>query len=186
MTVNSPYDQYVQGDDGALTPSQLRGLELFHTKAKCGVCHSGPMFSDFRFIVRGVPQEGEGKDIVVGDDLGLEEHTLDPADRYAFRTSTLRNIELTGPYMHDGVFDTLHEVVRSYNDGAHPRHPGVTDDMLDGDLKGTLGLTGPEMDDIVAFMESLTDPGTLLDPKLLTVPSSVPSGLTPVFGVKAP
>ncbi len=186
VTRNSAYDRYVEGDDNALTDSQLRGLELFYTKAKCGVCHSGAMFSDFEFVVQGVPQEGEGKDIVLGDDLGREEHTLDPADRYAFRTPTLRNIGLTAPYMHDGVFDTLREVVDFYNEGAQPRHPGVTDAMLDADLKAPLELTGAEMDDVVAFMEALTDPGTLLDPMLLTVPATVPSGLTPLFGVKAP
>jgi len=58
--------------------------------------------------------------------------------------------------------------------------------MLDADLKAPLELTGAEMDDVVAFMEALTDPGTLLDPMLLTVPATVPSGLTPLFGVKAP
>ncbi|MBT3267480.1 cytochrome-c peroxidase [Candidatus Poribacteria bacterium] len=186
VTRNSAYDRYVEGDDSALTAQQLAGLELFHTKAKCAVCHSGPMFSDFRFVVQGAPQEGEGKDIIPGDDLGREEHTLDPQDRYAFRTTTLRNIELTAPYMHDGVLDTLREVVEFYNDGAQPRHPSVTDDMLDPDLKAPLGLSRVEMDALVAFMESLTDPGTLLDPMLLTVPESVPSGLPPVFGVNAP
>jgi cytochrome c peroxidase len=185
VTTNSAYDRYVQGDDGALTPSQLRGLELFFTKAKCAACHSGPMFSDSRFVVQGVPQEGEGKDTVAGDDLGREEHTFDPSDRYAFRTPTLRNIELTDPYMHDGVFETLVDVVEFYNHGAQPRHPGVTDAMLDTDLKSPLGLTGAEVDDVVAFMEALTDPGTLLDPELLTVPATVPSGLEPLFGVKA-
>lgn len=185
VTRNTAYDRYVEGDDNALTPSQLRGLELFYTKAKCGICHSGPMFSDFQFVVQGVPQEGEGKDIVVGDDLGREEHTLDPADRYAFRTPTLRNIDLTAPYMHDGVFGTLRAVVEFYNEGAQPRHPGVTDDMLDVDLKAPLGLTGAEIDDVIAFMQALTDPGTLLDPMLLTVPTTVPSGLEPLFGVNA-
>jgi cytochrome c peroxidase len=186
VTTNSPYDRYVQGDDAALTANQVRGLELFHTKAKCAACHSGPMFSDFRFVVQGVPQEGEGKGIVAGDDVGREEHTRDPADRYAFRAPTLRNVELTAPYMHDGVFDTLRDVVNFYNEGAHPRHPAVTNAMLDTDLKAPLSLTGAEMDDIVAFMEALTDPGTLLDADLLTVPTTVPSGLAPLFGVRAP
>ena len=118
VTRNSPYDRYVMGDDNALSAMQQRGLELFFTKAKCAVCHNGPLFSDFRFVVQGVPQEGTGKSLLPGDDFGREEHTKNPVDRYAFRTPALRNVELTPPYMHDGVFETLEEVVHFYNDGA--------------------------------------------------------------------
>ena len=184
VTRNSPYDRYVRGEDGALTDEQKLGLELFFTRAKCSTCHPGPMFSDFRFIVQGVPQVGTGKRSA--DDFGREEFTGDPADRYAFRTLTLRNVALTGPYMHDGVFKTLEEVVRFYNDGAQPRHPLVTDDMMDPILVEPLGLSDAEIDAIVAFMEALTDPGASLDPFLLTVPGQVPSGLTPLLGVRAP
>jgi cytochrome c peroxidase len=129
VTRNSPYDRFVLGEEGALDNIQKRGLVLFFTKAKCAACHSGPMFSDFRFVVQGVPQEGDGKEIIPGDDTGREEFTLASADRYAFRTLTLRNVELTAPYMHDGVFETLEEVVQFYNDGAQPRHPAVSDEL---------------------------------------------------------
>ena len=183
VTRNSPYDRYVTGEEDALTDEQKSGLELFFTKAKCSACHTGPMFSDYRFIVQGVPQVGSGKG--AGDDFGREEFTGDPADRYAFRTLTLRNVALTAPYMHDGVFETLDEVVRFYNDGAQPRHPLVTDDVMDPILVEPLGLSDAEIDAIVAFMEALTDPGTFLDPFLLTVPGQVPSGLTPLLGVRA-
>jgi len=143
------------------------------------------MFNDYRFIVQGVPQQGPGKDVIPEDDTGREEATLDPADRFAFRNLTLRNIELTAPYMHDGVFSTLEEVVHFYNDGAHPRHPSVTDDLLDPTLQGPLNLAPDEIRALVAFMKTLTDPGTALDPELITVPETVPSGLPPVFGVAA-
>lgn len=185
VTRDSPYDRFVAGDETALNNEQKRGMVLFFTKAKCGACHAGPMFSDFRFVVQGVPQEGEGKGVIPGDDTGREEFTLDTADRYAFRTLTLRNIELTAPYMHDGVFATLEEVVRFYNDGAQPRHPAVTDDMMDPVLTQPLGLTAEEIGAVVAFMEALTDPGRALDPLLLEVPEEVPSGLPPVFGLRA-
>ncbi len=185
VTANTPYDRYVKGDDNALTEMQKQGLELFFTKAKCADCHNGPMFSDFSFVVQGVPQEGPGKGVIPGDDTGREEHTLNSADRFAFRTPTLRNVELTPPYMHDGVFETLEEVVRFYNDGAQPRHPMVTDDMLHESLRQPLGLTEDEIAALVEFMKALTDPGTALPDFLLTVPASVPSGLTPVFGVRA-
>ena len=184
VTRNAPYDRYVNGDDNALSDTQKKGLELFYTKAKCAECHSGPMFSDFRFIVQGVPQEGGGKGVIIGDDTGREEHTKELADRYAFRTLTLRNVELTAPYMHDGVFESLEEVVRFYNDGAQPRHPDVSDDLIDPILVESLGLTDEEINAVVEFMKGLTDPGTALDPFLLTVPEKVPSGLMPVFGVE--
>lgn len=192
VTRNSAYDRYVNGDDEALSSVQKKGLELFFTKAQCAECHSGPMFSDFSFVVQGVPQEGTGKKVIPGDDTGREEHTGNNADRYAFRTLSLRNIELTPPYMHDGVFETLEEVVRFYNEGGTPRHPGVTDAMLDARLKDTagnaehLGLTDEEIDALVEFMKSLTDPGSALTPFLMTVPARVPSGLMPVYGIRGP
>ncbi len=185
VTRNSPYDRYVAGDDNGLTPSELRGLELFFTKAKCSACHSGPMFSDFSFIVNGVPQEGPGKDVIPGDDSGREEATLSAADRYAFRTPTLRNVELTPPYMHDGVFETLEQVMHFYNDGAFPRHPQCETDDLHPLLREPLNLTNSEIQDVVAFMKSLTDPGTQLSPFLTSVPDRVPSGLVPVLGLSA-
>ena len=123
--------------------------------------------------------------VIAKDDTGREEHTKDPADRYAFRVLTLRNVELTAPYMHDGVFETLADVVRFYNDGAQPRHTSVTEDMMDPVVIQPLGLTELEVFALVEFMKGLTDPGSVLDFVLLTVPESVPSGLVPVFGVRA-
>jgi cytochrome c peroxidase len=186
VTRNSAFDRYALGEDAALTSQQKLGLELFFTKALCSSCHGGPMFSDFLFHVLGVPQEGGGKDVLPGDDTGREEHTLNPADRYAFRTPTLRNVELTAPYMHDGVFATLEDVVRFYDQGALPRHPAVGDALIDPFVRDPLGLTNEEVAALVAFLKALTDPGTALDPALLTVPKSVPSELEPLFGVRAP
>lgn len=185
VTRDSPYDRYLEGDTRALSQLQLEGLELFFTKAQCGACHNGPMLSDYRFIVQGVPQEGVGKKVFFRDDTGREEHTRNPADRYAFRTLTLRNIADTGPYMHDGVFDTLEEVVRFYNDGARPRHPEVSDLILDPVLHEPLDLSENEIRALVAFMEALSDERTPSTSVLFTVPDTVPSGLPPVFGLRA-
>jgi len=184
VTRNSAYDRYVMGDDKALTEQQISGLGLFFGKAKCGNCHSGSMFSDFKFKPIGVPQEGTGKSVIAGDDTGREEFTKDPADRYAFRTPTLRNIEITPPYMHDGVFETLEQVMEFYDDGAIPRHSSMTVDMLSEELQQPLLLEEDEIDAIIAFLKALTDDGSLLPAYLLQVPVSVPSGLPPVFGVK--
>lgn len=183
---DSDYDRFVRGDDGALTGLQKQGLELFFGEAGCARCHGGPMLSDFRFIVNGTPQQGPGKETVPGDDMGRMEVTGAPDDRLAFKVPSLRNVALTPPYMHDGVFATLEEVVRFYDRGARPRHDLVTDEMLHPALRDPLGLTEGEIDALVAFMASLTDPGYDLDPLLLTVPDSVPSGLEPVFGTSAP
>ena len=182
---DSPYDRYVRGENGALSARQRRGLELFFGEAGCARCHRGPMLSDFSMAVHGTPQVGPGKERSPGDDLGRMEETGDPADRYAFRVPTLRNVELTAPYMHDGVFATLEEVVRFYDRGARPRHERITDAMLHPALREPLGLTDTEIDDLVAFLESLTDPGFALPPALRSVPESVPSGLPPVLGTAA-
>lgn len=182
---NSVYDRYVRGDDGALTPTQKDGLMLFFEKANCSECHRGPMLSNFNFVVHGTPQEGVGKEVVEGDDTGREEATGNPADRYQFRVPTLRNVELTPPYMHDGVFRTLEEVVRFYNQGARPRHPEISNEELHPALREPLDLTEEEIDALVAFMRSLTDRGRELPRFLVTVPDEVPSGLSPVNGIGA-
>lgn len=191
---NTPYDRFVMGDANALNTTEKEGLILFFEKAQCAQCHSGPQFSDFSFVVQGVPQEGNGKGVIPGDDTGRREHTKNVADNYAFRTLGLRNIVQTAPYMHAGNFETLEEVVRFYNDGCQPRHAPVTDAMLDARLHvnddvaqpvETLGLTDDEVNAVVAFMKALTDNGTTLTPFLMTVPQVVPSGLTPVFGLNA-
>ncbi len=185
VTRVSPFDRFAGGEDDALTPRQVQGLELFFTRARCALCHGGPMFSNFRFHVLGVPQQGPGAGVLPGDDTGREEHTGNPADRHAFRTPSLRNVELTSPYMHDGIFTTLEEVVGFYQQGAHPRHPAVPDTRVDPVVRDTLPLTAEEISALVAFLRSLTDRGDRVDPVLLQVPSSVPSGLTPVNGVRA-
>lgn len=182
---NSAFDRYVRGDDDALTPGQKHGMKLFFTKAGCAECHTGPMFSNFEFVVNGVPQEGVGKSVIPGDDAGREEATGNRSDRFAFRVPTLRNVEITGPYMHDGVFRTLEEVVRFYNQGNRPRHEDVSDAMLHPDVGEPLGLTDTEIDALVAFMRSLTDRGRELPQLLKTVPDEVPSGLTPLNGLGA-
>ena len=184
VTRNAPFDRFVAGDDGALTAQQREGLESFFTTAKCFICHRGPMFSNFQFMVTGVPRAGPGASVLAGDDTGREEHTGRPSDRYRFRVPTLRNVALTAPYMHDGVFATLEDVLRFYNEGT-PRHDRVTVDDLEVVMQQPPGLTQTEVASIIAFLESLTDAGTQLEALLLSVPATVPSGLTPVFGLGA-
>lgn len=186
VTRRTPFDRYASGDDAALTAQQKRGLELFFSSAQCGQCHSGPMFSDFSFRVVGVPQVGAGGTVLPGDDLGREEHTGLESDRRAFRTPSLRNVELTAPYMHDGVFSSLDQVIRFYDAGASPRHAEVSTSELDPLVASPLGLSAEDRAALESLLRALTDPGNDIDPSLRTVPQSVPSGLTPVVGNHSP
>ena len=161
---NSPYDQYLKGERSALTEQQKEGLLLFFGKANCGSCHSGPMLSNFNFHALGVPENPSHPE---GPDKGKD-------GLYKFRTPTLRNVEITGPYMHNGMLANLRDVVEFMNEGV-TGNENVLSGMLDPEMK-PLGLTANEMDAIVAFMKSLTDSN--FD---RTIPQVVPSGL-PVGG----
>ena len=97
----SPYDRYVAGDEGALRPKAVDGMFAF-AEAGCADCHAPPLFETERYADRGI---GEG------DDIGRMEVTGEPADRYAFRVPTLRNLRETGPYFHDGSVSSLEDAV---------------------------------------------------------------------------
>ena len=138
-TPNSPFDRYVAGDKTALTDAQKRGLTLFVGKADCTMCHRGPNFADDQFHALGIR----------GNDPGRFKITGDEADRYAFKTPTLRNVELTAPYMHDGSLSTLRDVIDFYNRGGGSQQPKSV-------VLRNLNLTEKEKSDLVAFLESLT------------------------------
>lgn len=141
---NSPFDRYMQGDEHALTESAKRGMELFNGKAECIKCHNGPNFTDNRFHNIGVPADGPLK-----EDLGRYNVTKNDADKGAFKTPTLRNIAETGPYMHNGFFPTLFEVVQFYNGG------GGRSENKSPDIHA-LKLSGQEVNDLIEFMKALT------------------------------
>jgi cytochrome c peroxidase len=138
-TPNSPFDRYAAGDKRALTDAQKRGLTLFVGKAECTLCHRGPNFADDQFHALGIR----------GDDPGRFKVTGAEADRYAFKTPTLRNVELTAPYMHDGSLATLRDVIDFYDAGGGTQEPKSV-------LLRRLNLTAKEKADLVAFLESLT------------------------------
>ena len=188
---DSPYDRFAGGEDDALTLQQKQGLVLFH-EVGCVQCHNGPTFSDFEFRALGVKQGGPGKPPIHergdGTDVGRYAATAatqaDPANLFAFRTPTLRNVALTAPYFHtggvgtvgDGDYQTLHQVVEFFDRGGNDE--GLPEDVVHPFLR-PLGLNEAQVDAIVAFLESLTSTRILsrvVDP---TVPESVPSGLEP-------
>ena len=109
----TPYDDYLKGDSKALTEIQKIGMDVFFNKGKCGECHQGEQLSNFEFHNIGVAQIGPGKKN--GDDLGRAEITGAEEDMYAFRVPGLRNVGVTAPYMHDGAFKTLGQVVEHYD-----------------------------------------------------------------------
>ncbi len=158
---NSPYDKYIEGDESALSQRQKEGLLLFAGKANCIKCHRGPMFSDYELHVLGVEENEAFGSADVGN------------GSFAFRTPTLRNLSVTGPYMHNGTHATLSEVVTFYDEGVS-RNENVSNGELDREIF-PLDLTEDEKKKIVEFMEALND----YDYDT-SIPSSVPSGLSPI------
>ena len=160
---DTPYDKLLAGDMGALSPAAAAGLALFRGKAGCASCHSEPMLSNFGFANTGVPSAGVNAlqgtlDFGFGKRTDLTQTPPvahdDPADYMKFKVPQLRMVALTGPYMHNGAFDSLEEVIDFYDAG------GGTD------LSGTgtkdpalvpLGLTAQEKSDLATFLrEGLT------------------------------
>jgi cytochrome c peroxidase len=141
---NSPYDQYVAGDSGALTPTQRRGLALFRGKANCAVCHLGPNLTDEEFHNTGV-----GWDKGSGRDGGRAKVSGDAADTGAFKTPTLREIHSTGPYMHDGSLATLADVIDFYDKGGE-HNPYLSVEMQ------RLHLSSEEKSDLAEFLKALS------------------------------
>ena len=104
------FDEYVRGDNGALSTAAKKGFDLFYGKAGCDGCHSGPLMTNFGFYNNGT-QTGP-------DDYGRAELTLDSADFYLFKVPSLRKVALTAPYMHDGSLMSIQDVLEQYNDGG--------------------------------------------------------------------
>ena len=142
----------MNGDRGALSVQERAGLAIFRGKGNCTACHVGPTLSDEQFHNTGVawrdPSAGSGQ-AAAFNDLGRFAVTGKDADRGAFKTPTLREIARTAPYMHDGTFSTLAEVVNFYDRGGN-KNP-----FLDGELR-PLGLSDEEKQALLAFLRSLS------------------------------
>ena len=141
---DSPYDRYVLGDREPLSTLAEQGLKLFRGKANCTACHVGPNLTDEGFHNTGVAwRDGEFLD------RGRFTVTRKEKDRGVFKTPTLREVERTAPYMHDGSLATLEEVIEYYNRGGN-RNP-----HLDTELR-PLKLTAEEKKALVAFLKALS------------------------------
>ena len=178
-----PFDRYTKGDKKALNASQLAGMKLFNGKAGCIQCHNGALASDQKFYNLGLPdfqgfkddpvyqvthrwehyQKGvaEQKYRTADMDYGLYFRTKNPKDIGKFRTPSLREVKYTAPYMHNGVFTTLQEVVDFYDRGGGQAANKAAQ------LK-PLNLSAQEKKDLIAFIEALSMSEPLIhdDPKL--------------------
>lgn len=169
---NSPFDRYMRGDNSAMTAAQLEGMERFE-RVGCIECHNGPMLSDYKVHVLGVPDNATLPQTDRGiADMPVALRTASfEGTPYAFRTASLRNLRDTAPYMHNGRLSTLQGVVDFYDD--LPRNPNVRSDDLDP-LAQRLGDVNDAADAIVAFLGALND-----DSFDKAIPPRVPSGLAP-------
>ncbi len=144
---NSPFDQFdYDGEEKAISEAAKRGKKLFFGKARCNLCHFGTNFSDEKFHNVGIGWEGE----VV--DVGRYHVTHDQKDIGTFKTPTLREISKTAPYMHDGRFVTLKQVIDHYNQG------GVKNPFLDNQII-PLDLTESEKQDLIEMLRALNGDG---------------------------
>jgi cytochrome c peroxidase len=159
----SKYDGYLAGT-ATLTESEERGRALFFAEydpfsgqkgAECFHCHAGYNFTNDQYMNNGLDADADFKD------EGRYKVTNDPTDKAKFKVPSLRNIELTAPYMHDGRFATLEEVVEHYNFGAI--NSSTIDPLMQYNLSPGLQLTGQDKADLIAFLKTLTDTSFLTD-----------------------
>lgn len=158
---NSKFDNNINGKENTLTVNEKKGFNLFMGKASCATCHFPPLFNgtvppnfnETEMEIIGVPKTSENKEL--DTDLGRYKLFKTEQRKSMFKTPTLRNIELTAPYMHNGVYNTLEEVMDFYNKGGgaglgfNVPHQTLPFDNLD--------LSEKEIKDIIAFMKTLTD-----------------------------
>ena len=171
-TPQTDWDKFIDGERDALSDAEKRGALVFYGKARCATCHAGTLFTDGRYHNIAVPQIGEEVN------FGRYAVTNDPRDYFSFRTPPLRNVALTPPYMHNGTYQTLRDAVRHHLDaqdmlnGYDPTHlPESLAETLKTDgytyrlMARTLSdyavnpplLTGAEFEDLLAFLNALTD-----------------------------
>jgi cytochrome c peroxidase len=151
VSANSRYDKYVRNEGEILTADELAGLSLF--KQKCASCHKGELFTDQSYRNNGLTIQGDM-------DTGRFRITEQPQDKYKFKVPSLRNIEVSKPYMHDGRFYTLETVLDHYAEGVQ-QTPN-----LDPLLQNGIPMTAKEKLQIVAFLKTLTDEQFLKDKRL--------------------
>ena len=166
---HTPFDRYINGDINALSASQKRGFNLFRSgRTRCFECHGIPTFANRDFKIVGVPEiPGHERD------LGRFDVTKGEGNKFAFKVPTLRNVVLNAPYMHNGRFKTIDEVLDFYAAGGGPG-VGFSEPRVDDKVQ-SYTISAEEKSDMTAFLYALVDESRL--PKF---PERVPSGLSVV------
>lgn len=149
VSYNSKYDKVKNGDE-TFTASENSGYTVF--KNKCASCHAEPLFTDHSFRNNGLPVNSY-------QDSGRYKITLDPNDIYKFKMPSLRNLGSSAPYMHDGRFSTLAQVLNHYQTGV------ASTLNVDPLLSGGISLTAQEKNDLLSFLSTLNDNTFLTDPR---------------------
>jgi len=161
VAMNSKFDRYLRGERGALNERERNGYNLFAGKALCGSCHFFPIFNgtippefmDTEFEVLGVSETSDEQ--LLDEDMGRYAVTHEDIHRHSFKTPTVRNVEFTSPYMHNGVYSSLEEVVEFYHQGGGS---GLGLEVPNQTLPfDSLQLSNTEKEDIVLFMKALSD-----------------------------
>ncbi len=150
VSADAPYDQYIRGNQSALTIKQIRGSELFFNELQCATCHTGFNFTNYNFENNGLYENYE--------DEGRARLTMQPDDVGKFKIPSLRNVALTPPYMHDGSLPTLESVIEHYNSGGSTH-------VNKNSLIQALNLTAQQKSDLISFLESLTDETFINNPE---------------------
>lgn len=151
VSANSRYDLYVRKEENSfLTAEEIEGMILF--KQKCATCHATDLFTDQSYHNNGFSSVQ-----ALERDSGREEITLNPDDRGKFKVPSLRNVAYTSPYMHNGKLNTLEDVLEFYSSGVHDTP--TLDPLLRTGEKPGLDLTSDEKNRIIAFLNTLSDPG---------------------------
>ncbi len=181
ISFNSPYDRQRNGDATAMSASALHGKRLFFSEAlECHHCHTSfnltastkhenTTFVEAPFFNTGL-YNLDGKGAYPAENRGAMDVTNDPDDMGRFRPPTLRNVAVTAPYMHDGSLKTLDEVIRFYERGGRKINggPNAGDGRLSPLKNGLVAgfeMTDAEREDLIHFLEGLTDEGFLTDPR---------------------
>jgi len=166
VSVESKYDKYLRGEI-TLTPSEQRGRRLFFAEynqffpdssgADCAHCHTPKNFANNQYMNNGLDTDAS-----VLDDIGREKVTMDPMDRGKMKVPSLRNVALTSPYMSDGRFNTLEEVVDHYNNGLNSS--ATLDPALANTMTTGLMLDAQDKVDLIAFLKTFTDEDLMTNP----------------------
>lgn len=154
ISANAKYDQYLNGT-ASFTAEEQEGLILF--RQHCAGCHSEPLFTDYSFQNNGIDN--------VFADSGRYRITRNDEDMGKFKVPTLRNIALSGPYMHDGRFNTLDQVLAHYADGV--QYSATLSPLLQKNGQPGLGLSSSEQQKIISFLHTLTDAEFISNPYLV-------------------